>query len=100
MIQIQVTLFDKNKQYRPMSTLLSIDSMDYYKANKASVQRRAIENIAHQRRMPIEEIKKLGYTLIKVREYDKEKIKQEQELKHKINLIKYYERKRKELKES
>ncbi|MGN0992925.1 MAG: hypothetical protein ACI4PE_03300 [Bacilli bacterium] len=100
MIELQITLFDKNKKYKPMSTIVKIESIDYYNTHKAEVQKRAIENIAHQRKMLPSEIIKAGYTQVKTRVYDKEKIKEQQELQHKINLIKYIERKREERKES
>lgn len=96
MIKLQVTLFDKANKYKPMSTIISIDNINYYNTHKAQVQKRAIENIAHQRRMLPKEMIELGYTQVKVREYNQEKIKEQQEQQHKINLIKYYERKRKE----
>ena len=49
-MKLQVTLFDKNKKYKPMSTIVEIESMEYYEQNKGEVQKRALLNIAHQRK--------------------------------------------------
>lgn len=95
-MKLQVTLFDKNKHYKPISTIVEIENMKYYEMHKAEVQKRAMMNIAHQRKMLPQELLKQGYTQVKVREYDIEKIKAQQEQQHRINLIKYIERKRKE----
>lgn len=99
-MKLQVTLFDKNKKYRPISTIVQIESMQYYESHKAEVQKQAILNIMHQRRTTWTELKAQGYTGVKVREYDIEKIKEQKEQQHRINLIKYIERQRKERKES
>ena len=40
-MKLQVTLFDKNKKYKPMSTIVEIESMEYYEQNKGEVQKRA-----------------------------------------------------------
>ena len=95
-MKIQVTFFQKENKYKPISIVLDIESMGYYTSHKVELQRRALLNIAHQRKTTPKELINQGYTKIKVREYDKEKIKEQQEYQHKVNLIKYIERKRKE----
>lgn len=95
-MKLQVTVFHNEGKYKPMSTLLEVDSMQEYENNKAEMQKRALLNIGHYRHLTPQEIIKNGYTKIKVREYNLEKIKAQQEQQHKINLIKYIERKRKE----
>lgn len=95
-MKLQVTLFDKNGRYKPMSTLVEIESMEYYGNHKAEVQKKAILNICHSRHTTWKDLQAQGFTGVKVREYDIEKIKAQKELQHKINLIKYIERKRKE----
>ena len=96
MMKIQITFFQKDNKYKPVSTLLEVESMEYYEQHKAETQTRALLNIAHNRKTTPQELLKQGYTKIKVREYDLEKIKAQQEYQHKVNLIKYIERKRKE----
>lgn len=94
-MKLQVTFFHNEGNYKPVSTVVEIESMEYYNQHKAEVQKRAIENIAHYRRMLPSELIKQGYTRVKVREYDLEKIKAQQEYQHRVNLIKkmYEERK-------
>ena len=96
MIKIQITFFQKENKYKPISTILDIKNMDYYINHKTELQKKALLNIAHQRKTTPKELINQGYIKIKVREYDKEKIKAQQEYQHKVNLIKYIERKRKE----
>ena len=95
-MKIQVTFFQKENKYKPISIVLDVESMNYYTSHKVELQRRALLNIAHQRKTTPKELINQGYIKIKVREYDKEKIKEQQEYQHKVNLIKYIERKRKE----
>ena len=95
-MKIQITLFHKDNKYKPMSTILEVESMEYYEEHKAELQKKAMLNIGHQRYLTPQEIIKNGFTNVKVREYDIDKIKAQQEFQHKVNLIKYLERKRKE----
>lgn len=95
-MKLQVTVFHNEGKYKPMSTILEVESMQEYENNKSEIQKRALLNIGHYRHLTPQEIIKNGYTKIKVREYDLEKIKAQQEQQHKVNLIKYIERKRKE----
>ena len=95
-MKIQITLFHKDNKYKPMSTILEVESMEYYEEHKAELQKKAMLNIAHNRKTTPQELLKQGYTKVKVREYDIKKIKAQQEYQHKVNLIKYIERKRKE----
>lgn len=95
-MKLQVTVFHKENKYKPMSTILEVESMDYYNEHKAEIQKRALQNIGHQRYLTPQEIIKNGYTLIKVREYDLEKIQAENEHKHKVNLLKYIQKHREE----
>lgn len=95
-MKIQVTLYHKDNTYKPMSTLIEVESMEYYEQHKAELQKKALQNIGHQRYLTPSEIISRGFTKVKVREYDTEKIKAQQEYQHKVNLIKYMERKRKE----
>lgn len=74
MIKMQLTLFDKEGHYKPISTIVEVENMEYYMANKSKVQSIAVQNICHNRSISFKELQKQGYTTIKVREYDKEKI--------------------------
>ena len=73
-MKLQVTLFATNGKYRPISTLINVESMEDYNKNKKKYQEKAILNICHNRKTTWKELVKNSYTGIKVREYDKEKI--------------------------
>lgn len=77
MIQIQLTLYSESGKYRPMSTIVEVESIAYYNAHKQEILNRAIQRISVQRKMDIWAMKKYGYTKLKARVYDKEKIEQE-----------------------
>lgn len=77
MIQIQLTLYSESGKYRPMSTIVEVESIAYYNTHKQEIQNRAIQRISVQRKMNIWAMKKYGYTKLKARVYDKEKIEQE-----------------------
>lgn len=95
-MKLQVTVYHKENKYKPMSTVLEVESMDYYNQHKTEVQKRALENIGHYRYLTPQEIIKRGYTLVKVREYDLEKIQAEDKRRHTVNLLKYIQRHREE----
>lgn len=77
MIQLQFTLFCSTGKYKPMSTLLTINSVQEYQQNKAELQKKAIQKICAKRCMTAQDLKRNDYTKIKVRIYDKEKIEAE-----------------------
>lgn len=77
MITIQCTLFSVTNKYRPISTLLEIESVAYYNTHKQEIQQRAIDKIAVQRKTERWCLKRDGYIRMKVRVYDKEKIEKE-----------------------
>lgn len=77
MIQIQLTLYSESGKYRPMSTIVEVESIAYYNVHKQEILNRAIQRISVQRKMDIWVMKKYGYTKLKARVYDKEKIEQE-----------------------
>jgi hypothetical protein len=83
-MKLQFTLFATNGLYRPISTIIDVDNMQDYKEHKTIYQKKAIENICHNRRTDWETLKRQTYTSVKVREYDIEKIDKQS----KINLIK------------
>lgn len=38
MIQLQITLFDKNNRYKPISTLVNVESVRYYNEHSTEVK--------------------------------------------------------------
>lgn len=84
MIKMQVTLFDKDNKYKPLSTLIEVESLDAFQKNKKEYLKKAIINISAKRYLTISELKKQGFTSLKVREYTPERIardKKKNELK-------------------
>lgn len=74
MIELQFTLFSTTGKYKPMSTVLKVESVAYYNTHKKEVQTRAIQKICVQRNTEGWCLKRDGFTRLKVRVYDKEKI--------------------------
>lgn len=74
---LQFTLFSATGNYKPMSTLLEVESVRYYNEHTKEVQEKAIKKICIKRNTTPQDLKRYGYTKIKVRVYDKEKIEQE-----------------------
>lgn len=76
-MKIQFTLFSKSGKYKPMSTLLEVESIEEYKTHNTEYKTKAIQKIANQRYMSKTDLKKYEYTIMKVRVYDPVKIEQE-----------------------
>lgn len=49
MIGIQVTLFSTTGKYKPVSTIIKVNSLEEYEKDKSKQHQRAIANICHQR---------------------------------------------------
>ena len=82
-IIIQITLFDVNGKYKPVSTLIEVESVAWYKEHEKECRQKAIQKICLQRNWTGKELLKLGYKKIKVRNYSlwKEIQKREEEKK-------------------
>lgn len=66
---LQFTLFS-DKGYKPMSTLLEVPSVQDYNAFPKVYKDKAIQKICAKRYMGAHDLKKYGYTQIKVRKYE------------------------------
>lgn len=44
-MKLQVTLFHKDNKYKPMSTIVEVESMDYYNSHKAEIQKKAMKEM-------------------------------------------------------
>lgn len=77
MVSIQVTLFDVNGKYRPISTIVQAESVEVYTANKSKYHVRAIQKMCAQRCKTWTSLKADGYQKMKARIYNKEKIQAE-----------------------
>ena len=88
MIKMQITLFDRENKYKPISTLIEVDSIEEYNNNKKVYQQKAVQKIAAKRYLSIAELKNQGYTNLKAREYTTERIERD---KKKNELKRMYE---------
>lgn len=68
-VTLQFTLFDINGKYKPISTLVKVESIKWFKEHQEEVKIKAIQQICNQRRLTGKELAKLGYTRLKVRNY-------------------------------
>lgn len=88
-MKIQYTLFCKSGKYKPMSTVIEIDSMQEYEENKSKYNKQAILKILHQRKMNYYNLKQYEYTQYKIREYKtKEEREEEKDNKQNNKLLK------------
>ena len=83
-MKIQITLYSTTGKYKPVSTIIEVENIEEFKQNKNKYYKKAILNICHNRYTTWDDLKKDGYTIVKYREYDREKI----ELQNKINKLK------------
>lgn len=76
MITVQITLFS-TEGYKPLSTLLRVESWEDYQQNKVKYRNSAIVKICAKRYMQAYDLRKYGYTEVRVRIYDPEQIAKE-----------------------
>lgn len=77
MIELQVTLFDTQNRYKPVSTIVKVESIAYFNEHQREVKLEAMKKICLQRYWTGKDLKKYGYTTCKIRVYDKERIARE-----------------------
>ena len=68
-ITLQFTLFDINGKYKPISTLVKVENIKWFKEHQEEIKTKAIQQICNQKRLTGKELAKLGYTRLKVRNY-------------------------------
>lgn len=85
-MKYQVTLICENGKYKPVSTIVEIENP----ADKATIQNKGITKICITKRWDKRDLKTYGYTKVKCRVYDPEKIaKQNAERYAKLKEEKY-----------
>lgn len=81
MKEYQVTLVCNTNQYKPVSCIIKKDDKGLAEKGKKvfveELKKEGIQKICNKRYWTTRELKKYGYTSVKVREYDKERIQQE-----------------------
>ena len=93
MIRLQVTLFDTNNKYKPISTIVEVESVEYYKEHTQQTRQKAVEKICAKRYTTPKQLAKNGYNQIKVRVY------QEQSKTDKVAMLKELMQQREKRKE-
>ena len=89
MLNYQVTLTSTTGQYKAVSAIVKAEKITT-KEEKQKVINKGIVKIAQQRRWTNQDLKKFGYTKVKIREYDKAEIeKQNAERYEKLKQEKY-----------
>lgn len=78
MKQIQITLIS-DKGYKPISTLIEVEKVTDYVLNEQKYREKAIVKMLAQRRWTRSDLTRYGYTTMKHRVYDKERIQKENE---------------------
>lgn len=68
-ITLQFTLFDTSGRYKPLSTLIKVESIKWFREHEEQIKQQAIQQICNQRRLTGKELTKLGYTKLKIRNY-------------------------------
>lgn len=71
--QYQVTLICENGKYKPVSTIVTMEET----TDKRAIMREGQKKIMIKRYWSMADLTRYGYTKGKIREYDKEKIEQE-----------------------
>lgn len=74
--EYQVTLFSTTGCYRPVSTIVKCETITTVIEKKRAINE-GIKKIAQKRSWNNADLKKYGYTSVKIREYDKERIEKE-----------------------
>lgn len=80
-MQIQITLISESG-YRPLSTLINCESWEEYQVHKTAYQQKAVTAMLAKRYMTIRDLRKYGYTEIRSRVYDKERIEAENKARY------------------
>lgn len=71
--QYQVTLICENGKYKPVSTIVTMEET----TDRKAIMREGQKKIMIKRYWSMADLTRYGYTKGKIREYDKEKIEQE-----------------------
>lgn len=71
MITLQFTLFSTTGKYKPVTTLIKVDSVQQYNENKHKYQQRAITKMCAEKYTTWWALKSNGFTKLKVRVYPK-----------------------------
>ncbi len=72
MEKIQFTLYSTTGKYKPMSTVLQVESIAWANTHKEELKVRGVTKICAERKTDIWALQRNGYTKIKMRVYQRE----------------------------
>lgn len=81
-MQLQVTLYCADGRYKPVSTIVEIPTKEWIANNVKPYTQKGAQKICNKKGWTQADIKRLGYTKVKFRAYDKIKIQQENEKRY------------------
>lgn len=85
-MEYQITLFDKTNKYKPVSAIVKAVATE----TQPAIIKKGVEKICIKRGWNKQDLAKYGYTTVKIRIYDKEKLDKEAEERYnKIKEAKY-----------
>lgn len=89
--EYQVTLFCENNKYKPVSCIVKVEEINLDNSeDKRRVAKLGAKKICQKRMWKSKNLTSFGYTIAKVREYDRQKIAIENAIRyHKIKEEKY-----------
>ena len=70
MKKIQYTLYSKTNEYKPVSTIIEVETIKEVNANPDFYKQKAIQKICNQRSWSVADLKRFGYTQLKMRVYE------------------------------
>ena len=71
MERIQFTLYSDTGKYRPMSTVLQVESIAWAAAHKEELKRRGVAKICADRKTDVWALQRDGFTKVKMRVYQR-----------------------------
>ena len=77
MKQIQISILCDTGVYKPVSTIINVPSIKDFNNNQKQYRQEGIRKICAKRNWDNSDLKRFGYTQVKCRIYDKEKIAKE-----------------------
>lgn len=76
-MQVQVTLYDRGGRYKPVSTLVTVESEDWFQSHREEVKISGVIKICQKRGWTQKDLEKYNYKTCRMRIYDPEQIKKE-----------------------
>lgn len=73
MERIQFTMYSTTGKYKPISTVIAVESISWAKEHKEELKQRGVAKICVDRKTDVWALQRNGYTKIKMRVYQRER---------------------------